>query len=53
MGVVFDEVTTSIEPEARPATKENVNPPAAEESEMKVRHLLCKLAQREARLRAD
>jgi len=53
MGVVFDEVTTSIQPEATPAAKEGEKAPAAEESEMKVRHLLCKLEQREARLRAD
>jgi hypothetical protein len=53
MGVVFDEVTTSIQPETRPAAKEGAKAPAPEESEMKIRHLLCKLEQREARLRAD
>ena len=53
MAVVFDEVTGSIEPETRSVTQEAEKAPAAEENEMKLRHLLCKLEQREARLFAD
>jgi hypothetical protein len=53
MAVVFDEVTGSVEPETRSATEETERAPTAEENEMKLRHLLCKLEQREERLRAD
>jgi hypothetical protein len=53
VGVVFDEVTGSVEPESRSADEKSEKPPAAEEDEPKIRHLLCKLEQREARLRAD
>ena len=54
MGVVFDEVSGSVEPETKSVIKETEKAPmAAEQSEIKLRHLLCKLEQREARLRAD
>ena len=54
MGVVFDNVTGSVEPEAGSVTEEEEKkPPATEEGEMKFRYLLCRLKEREARLRAD
>ena len=52
MPVVFDEVTANVEPETRSVT-EDKKAPASEENEMKLRHVLCKLEERQARLKAD
>ena len=52
MAVVFDEVTANVEPETRSVT-EDKKAPVREEGEKKLHHLLCKLEQRQARLKAD
>lgn len=54
MPVVFDEVTANVEPEKKSGSQEaqKASTPG-EEGDVKVRHLLGKLEQREARLRAD
>ena len=52
MPVVFDEVTANVEPETRSVT-EDKKAPAREESETSFRHLLCKLEERQARLKAN
>jgi hypothetical protein len=53
MPVVFDEVQANIEPETGSVTEDARKSPPKEESETKLRHLLCKLEQRSSRLRAD
>jgi hypothetical protein len=53
MGVVFDEVEGSVEPETRSMTEGAAEAPKPEEIEMQVRQLLCKLDQRKARLVAN
>jgi hypothetical protein len=53
MPVVFDEVQTSIEPETTSVKEDSKKVPTQEENETKLRHILCKVEQRAARLRAD
>jgi|RhiMetdeSRZDD1v2_1073273.scaffolds.fasta_scaffold597174_2 hypothetical protein len=53
MAVVFDEVTASVEPETRSVTEEKKGSAKEENEPLKLRHLLCKLEQRQARLKAD
>jgi hypothetical protein len=54
MGIVIDEVATSVVPDATPSSEEPKGGPAPNEPELdKMRYLLSKIEQREARLRAD
>ncbi|HVG18988.1 MAG TPA: hypothetical protein VNI02_08030 [Blastocatellia bacterium] len=54
MGIIIDEVASSVVPDATPSTKEAKGPAAPNEPELdKTVYLLSKIEQREARLRAD
>ena len=56
MSVIFDMVEGHVEPDTTPMTEEHESecaPPPREMELAKVHHELSRLAQREARLRAD
>ena len=54
MGVIFDEVEGSVEPQSEPAASESQGAqPRKEASLNQVRQVLWRLKQREARLSAD
>lgn len=54
MGIIIDEVSGSVVPDATASTKEEKGGAPQNEPQMdKTRYLLSKIEQREARLRAD